>query len=168
MNRLEKYIRDNKSQFDEEPAEGHFERLQKKIDRKSGKTNILQWCISVAASIAILLTASAMWQNNKSSKEDSTASCEDAIDMKLCYLEKMNVVAIQIEELIKDFDRWDKQQVMDDVQDIVYFVNSDFESELPEELPDNEIKLILLDYYNRNLESLEMIVEELKIINYEL
>ena len=30
MNRLEEYIRHNKSLFDEEPSAGHFERLQRK------------------------------------------------------------------------------------------------------------------------------------------
>jgi len=163
MNRLEQYIRNNKNQFDEEPATGHFERLQQKIDRKSGRTNLLQWCISIAASIAILLIVGAIWQNKGGGKEDVIASCEDAIDMKLCYLDRMNVVAIQIEELVKDFDRWDRQQVMDDVQDIICFVSSDFESELPEELPDNEIKSILSDYYNHNLGSLKMIMEGLKL-----
>ena len=163
MNRLEQYIRNNKNQFDEEPATGHFERLQQKIDRKSGRTNLLQWCISIAASIAILLIVGAIWQNKGGGKEDVIASCEDAIDMKLCYLDRMNVVAIQIEELVKDFDRWDRQQVMDDVQDIICFVSSDFESELPEELPDNEIKSILSDYYKHNLGSLEMMMEGLKL-----
>ena len=167
MNRLEKYIRDHKSMFDEEPAPGHFERLQQKMNRKSKRIVALNWSISIAASIAIVFLAGIIWQNT-GKKDDSMAMCENAVDMKLCYLDRMNTVAGQIEVLSKSLDPWTQQQVMTDVQNIIDTVDSDFESEIPEELPDNKAKLILSDYYLQNLKSLEMIEEELKITNYEL
>ena len=157
MNRLEEYIRDHKNLFDEEPATGHFERLQQKMTRKPAKTIALRWSISIAASIAILLSAGIMWQN--SSKQNGTMICENAIDLRICYLDKMNVVANQIEMLIRDFDFWEQQEVMNDVQNIIISVDNDFESELPEELPDHIAKEILADYYRQNLEGLEMIAQ---------
>ena len=154
MNRLEEYIRENKSLFDEEPATGHFERLQcRDVARHVSTRRTLLWGISIAASIAILFTISVVWKQNQ------TMACEDAANMKICYLEKMNVIAGQIEMLIMDFDQWDQDQVMNDVQNIFDAVNSDFESELPEELPDDMAKVILADYYRRNMQGLKMIVE---------
>ena len=158
MNRLEEYIRDNKSLFDEEPPAGHFERMQQKMNRKSGKIIALRWSVSIAASIAILLTAGVIWQN-AGKQNDRIILCENVSDMKICYLDRMYEVAGQIEQLVTDFDPWDQQQVLDDVQNIIDTVSDDFESEIPEELPDDMAKAILSDYYRQNLESLEMIVE---------
>jgi len=160
MNRLEEYIRDHKSLFDEEPAAGHFERLQQKMTRQRGKMIALRWSISIAASIAILLTAGMIWQYV--AKQNRMLICENAADMKVCYLHRMNVVAGQIEELIQDFDPWDQQQVMNDVQDIIATTDSGFESEIPGELPDDVAKAILSEYYRQNLKSLEMIEQTIK------
>jgi len=155
MNRLEQYIRENKSRFDQEPATDHFERLQQKISRKSGKIVPLRWIVSVAASIAILLAAGMLW--NISEKRNSIVLCENVSDMKVCYLDKMYRVADRVERLIMDFDQWDRQEVLMAVQNIIDAVNDDFESEIPEELPDNRAKAILSDHYRKYLESLEMI-----------
>ena len=157
MNRLEEFISNNKSLFDEEPATGHFERLQKKIDRKSGRIIALRWGLSIAASIAVLLT---VWQYVE--KQNGMEVCENATDLKFCYLDRIDVVANQIETLISDFDQWDRLEIMNDVQNIIDAVNSDFESELPEELPDDLAKAILADYYRKNLEGLEMIVKAIR------
>ena len=167
MNKLEQYISDNKSRFDEEPPVGHFERMQKKMNRKSGRIVVLRWIISVAASVAMILSVSLIMQH-KEKQDDRIAMCENAPDMKACYLNRMNVVAGQIEILSKNLDLWDRQQVMTDVQNIINTTNGDFESEIPTELPAHETKLILSGYYKQNLESLETIAKELKNKNYEL
>jgi len=159
MNTLEKYIRDNRSLFDEEPASGHFERLQQKMTRKSGKIIALRRSMSIAASIAILLTAGLLWHH--SGQQGGILLCENVSDMKICYLDRMYEVAGRIEELVMDFDQWDQQEVLMEVQNIIDAVNDDFESEIPEELPDDRTRAILSDYYRQNLESLEMIVESI-------
>ena len=164
MNRLEEYIRNHKNLFDEEPATGHFERLQQKMTSSQQAQNLtakrmLRWTISIAASIAILLSAGLIWHN--SVKPNGTLVCENAPDMKICYLNKMNVVASQIENLIMDFDQWDRQEIMTDVQNIIASADGDFESELPEELSDHVAKAILADFYRQNLEGLEMIVNSI-------
>jgi hypothetical protein len=122
----------------------------------------LRWSISIAASIAILLFAGIKW--HKAGKQDySMMLCENTINMKDCYLDKMNAVAIRIEALTKDLDSWDRQQVMNDVQHIIDVADYGFENEIPEEIPEDQAKSILSDYYRQNLESLEMIAEELVI-----
>ena len=159
MRRLEQYISDHKRLFDEEPAAGHFDRLQQKMTRRRRKTIVLRRSMSIAASIAILFSAGVIWQN--SMKQNGTTLCENAAEMKICYLGRMYEVACQIEKLISDFDQWDRQEVMGDVQNIIDAVCHDFESEIPEELPDDLTKVILSDYYRQNLEGLEMIVKSI-------
>ena len=174
MNRLEEYIRNNKNLFDEEPATGHFERLQQKINHKTlqttkcrnaerhtATTKILRWSISIAAFIAILFTVGMIWQYV--GRQNSVIMvCENANDIKICYLDQMYAVASHIEELVSDFDPWDQQEVLTDVQNIIEAADSDFESELPGELPDDVAKTILSDYYRKNLEGLERIVQSIK------
>ena len=159
MNCLEEYIRNHKNLFDEEPATGHFERLQQRINRKSGRVIALRWTVSIAASIAILFAAGILWQH--SGKQTNMLVCENASDLKICYLDRMNDVASRIETLISDFDPWDWQDVMNDVQNIIE-VAGNFESEIPEELPEDKTKAILSDFYRQNLESLEMIAQSIK------
>lgn len=160
MNRLEQYIRNNKSLFNEEPAAGHFERLQQKIDCQSKQIIALRRNISIAASIAIVFFAGVVWQH--SGKQDNgLTACENADNMKDCYLNRMNTVASRIKLLTVNLDQWDQQQVMTDVQNIIDIAGNGFESEIPEELPAKEAKSILSDYYLQNLKSLEMIAEEL-------
>jgi len=161
MNHLEQYIRENKRLFDEEPATGHFERLQQKMNRKSGRIAALSWSISIAASVALVLITGIIWQQTKK-QGDNIIICENAIDMKSCYINKMNAVAGQIGLLSKNLDSWDRQQVMTDVQNIISSVHSDFESEIPKELPEQKTRLILSGYYRQNLESLESIADRLK------
>jgi len=153
MNRLEEFISNHKNLFDVEPPTGHFERLQEKMNPKSGRIIALRWGLSIAASIAVVLS---VWQYT--AKQNGMMICENATDMKICYLDRMNEVASQIELLIRDFDQWDRQDVMNDVQNIIDTVKDDFESEIPEEVPDDVAKAILADYYRQNLESLEMIL----------
>ena len=167
MNKLELYIKKNKTLFEEEPATGHFNRLQQKMNRKSRRIVALRWSVSIAASVALLFLTGIVWQHT-GKQNDQMFICENAIDMKACYLDRMNAVAVDIEALSKDLDQWDRQQVMTDVQNIIDISRSDLEIEIPVELPKERAKAILSDYYRQNLESLEMIAEVLKVENYEL
>ena len=160
MNRLEQYIRNHKNRFDEEPASGHFERLQQKMNRRSGRIAALSRNVSIAASVTIILLAGMLWKNT-GRQDNRMAICENSSDMKLCYLDRMNAVAVRIEALTENLDPWNRQQVMMDVQNIMDAAGSGFESEIPEELPEHEAKSILADYYRQYLESLERMAGEL-------
>ena len=161
MNRLEQYIRDHKSQFDEEPKTGHYERLQQKMERKRRKIVTLRWTASVAASLALLFSVGIIKQYI-GTQNGVMALCENVVDLKTCYLDRMNDVANHIDALTVEFDLWDRHQVMTDVQNIIDAADSGFEDELPDELPDETAKAILADYYQRNLESLDGIVKTLE------
>ena len=155
MSRIEQYIRDNRNLFDEEPEAGHFGRLQQKVNRRYQKITVLRWSVSIAASIAVLLS---VWQYG--TKQNEILMCENASDIKICYLDKMMVVAGEIETLIVDFDQWDRQDVMTEVQNLIEATTDGyFENELPKELSDDMLKTILAEYYQRNLDGLQLIAK---------
>jgi hypothetical protein len=160
MNELKQYIKKHKDLFEEEPPKGHFERLQQRMNHQSRRTVALRWSISVAASVAIAFLTYTVWQNT-GKQDNRTILCENTIDMKACYLNKMNIVAGHIQMLTENLDPWTRQQVMSDVQNIIDTADSGFENEIPEELPNDKAKSILSDYYRYNLECLEMIAKEL-------
>ncbi|GHV26033.1 hypothetical protein FACS1894176_05950 [Bacteroidia bacterium] len=160
MSHLEQFIRDNRLAFDEQPPAGHRERLEQKINQQHRKTIALWWTAGIAASVAIVIFAGLFWQ--QPSITNTELLCENSANMQYCYLEKMDVVAGQIEELIKDYDPWDKQEVMDNVQEIIEATQgTDLADELPPELSAAEHKAIISDYYQHNLSSMEGIVYSL-------
>ncbi|MDR2039941.1 MAG: hypothetical protein LBQ60_18625 [Bacteroidales bacterium] len=158
MKKLEQYIRNHKNLFEEEPASGHFERLQQKIQAKQHPVSLSRLIVGIAASVTLVLSAGLLWWYTHQ-PSNTLAICDNADDMKLCYLDKMNDVAEKIFELSKD--QWDQELVMEDVKGIIE-ANQNFEKEIPEDLPDEAVKSILSDYYQHNLESLYTIANVLK------
>jgi hypothetical protein len=160
MNRLEQFISDNRPAFDEQPPNGHKERLQQKINLQHRKTIAFWWTAGIAASVAILITAGLFWTMPDTTNTELL--CENSANMQYCYLEKMDAVASQIEVLVKDYDPWDRREVMDNVQEIIEATQGkELENELPPELSAAEHKAILADYYQHNLSSMEGIVYSL-------
>jgi hypothetical protein len=158
MKYLEKYINENKHLLEDEPNVGHFERFQQKAARKRRLT-IVRWTASIAASICILLSAGIMLYQYDF-HGNMAMSCENADDIRICYLNKMMALAEKIETLTQDFDRWDRAEVMMAVQNIIdSAANSFLESELPAELPADKARTILSDYYQQNLQGLELIAQ---------
>jgi hypothetical protein len=162
MKNLETYIIENRNSFDEEPNSGHFKRLQQKTNRKRNLT-IVKWSVSVAASICLLVSVGVMLYQYDSHNHIAMSSCENAIDMRACYLNKMMALAEKIEILTQDFDRRDRAEVMMAVRTIIdATTNSLLESELPNELPEARARIILADYYQRNLQGLELIAKAIQ------
>jgi len=77
MDRLEKFIKENEAVFnDSEPAEGHFKRFSKKLERESkvvlirSRKNLM---LRIAAAILLLITGSAILFNLFLNRLDLTA-----------------------------------------------------------------------------------------------
>ena len=162
MDSLEKYINDNKSLFEQEPDDGHFERLRQKMIYRSYEKRIaaLRWGMSIAATVAIMFMAGFFLMQNEKQGE---VICEISDNMQTCYLEKMIELANRIEELIIGLDYWDRQIVMNNVNYIIETVSGDFENTLPRELPADMLKEILIDFYQQNFEGLKLI--ERRVMN---
>ncbi len=92
MEKLEQYIRHHPYRFDEEPDPGHVERMQKKIQAKQHARVFSRLIVSIAASVALLFSAG-LWYIYQPS--DTLTVCDNADDMKRCYLDKMNDVEMR-------------------------------------------------------------------------
>ena len=161
MKNLETYISENRHSFDEEPNTGHFKRFQQKTTRKRNLT-IVKWSVSIAASICLLISVGVMLYQYDS-HGNMAMSCENAVDIRACYLNKMMALAEKIDVLTQDFDQWDRAEVMMAVQTIIdAAANGLLESELPDELPEERARTILSDYYQQNLQGLELIAQVLQ------
>ena len=161
MKNLEIYINQNRNSFEDEPNAGHFKRFQQKTARKR-HLKIVKWTISVAASICILVSAGIMlYQYDSHGNGNNVAmSCENAIDIRACYLNQMLALAEKIEAMTQDFDQWDRMEVMLAVRMIIESVTSGFlADELPRELPEERRRTILSDYYQQNLQGLNLIAQ---------
>ncbi|GHT23579.1 hypothetical protein FACS189430_07060 [Bacteroidia bacterium] len=161
MNHLEEYIKQNKALFEEEPEGGHFERLWEKQRRRRHTRVMMRWSIAVAASVALLFAVGVHRQQDVPTPPE-VVLCENTDDMKMCYIDKMNTVANEIRLLTGNLEPWDREIVLNDVQNIIEATHNSLADELPEELAPEILHTILSDYYRKNLESMQNIVEVLK------
>lgn len=163
MNSLEQFIASNRHQFEKEPAAGHFERLQAKIEhRASVQIKSYRW-VAAAASLALLFAAGTVWKNRQ--QNDIATACNNAINLKLCYFDQMHSVATRIEKHTAALDPWARQDVIDCVQQIIDEADGDLFGQLPEELSEHETNAILADYYRQNLESLVTVEQRMFELN---
>jgi hypothetical protein len=164
-NNLERFIKNNFPAFDEEPASGHYERWQAKRAKARRRTKLL--VVSQLAAAACLAAVVTVLVNDRTpaTPQGTIVLCENAADMKSCYLSKMNDVAEQIREVAETLDGIDPQEVMIEVDNLLA-TGGDIELEIPDELPDDAAKAMRVNYYQQHLESLQSIAEllvELKV-----
>jgi hypothetical protein len=162
MDPLKQYIEGNRHLFDdEEPAPGHFERFEQKMNARPVKrASMSPWHLAAAAaSIAAIFTVSIMLMYLSSN--DPITVCTKSGDMKYCFQTKMNEVVMEIYALSNDLNPFVKNDVQFEVQSIID-ANSSFDQELPEGLSKKQARIILSEYYAQNLEILQGIVQTLK------
>ena len=176
---LERFIKNNLSAFDEEPASGHHERqalarerakrfvvLRRYARRQARREKSSPYLrkaalFAVAASVAVVMLNIFILHNRPSAASpDTVVLCENAADMKSCYLGKMNDVAAQIREIAATLDNIDPQEVMIEVDNLLATCD-DIELDLPGELSDEAATAVLTDYYQHHLESLQSIIRQL-------
>lgn len=174
MDQLKTYINKHRPEFDtEEPAAGHFERLEAKLaaqqPTKGRRMAMPRLRYAVAASVALLVSLgiSIFFFHDNTAKiivvAESTP-CDDPATMKYCYLEKMNDTAILIDRLTENTDLFVRQTIQEEVASIIEDTQS-FDEELPDELAPERAQAILSDYYRQHLETLQDIAQTLSVNN---
>jgi len=153
MKKLEQFIIDNRRNFEEEPAVGHFERFANK-QRAAYRSKIIRISapLAIAASIALLAVIGVL--SPPAPRVDTVIVCEQSDNMQLCYFDRMNEAAEKIEHLLRDKDAWEQRLIRDEAASIIEMAR-DVENYLPDELPADERAKLLADRYRNNLESLE-------------
>ncbi|MDR1739258.1 MAG: hypothetical protein LBR45_00665 [Bacteroidales bacterium] len=164
MDTLKEYIKAHRDVLEqEEPAMRHYERFKKKQHRKQ----VVGWwsiAAAVAGIFAIAAITSVYLQQNLRQPFDSTINCENAADMKACYIGRMQEVAANIDSLSKNLDLITRSDLHTEVFYIIE-ENETFDEELPKELPAEQTKKILAAYYSDNLNSLLEIEQRLSNLN---
>jgi hypothetical protein len=162
MKNLERFIKNNLPAFDEEPASGHFERLQAKWEhtRRRTKTLTISQLAAAACLAAVVTVIALVYDRPAATSPEIVVLCENAADMKSCYLSKMNDVAAQIQKMAETLDSIDPQEVMMEVDNLLA-TGDDIELALPDELPDDAAKAMKANYYQRHLESLQSIAQQI-------
>ncbi len=147
MDKLKTYIKDYREVFDNEtPRPGHFERFEAKLGRKE-RSKVYYWQWAAAAVVVLSLSAGLwLWQQPAVPPGGGqvTVVCENAADLKACYLGQMYETAGIIEELSEKLDPYTRGDVQTEVAGIIG-ANQFFEQELPEELPEKETREILIE-----------------------
>ncbi|MDR2359161.1 MAG: hypothetical protein LBD87_05110 [Prevotellaceae bacterium] len=156
---LERFIKNNLPAFDETPAGGHYERMQAKWTQARRRAKIFSISqMAAACIIAAFAVTIFLYDHTPATPQDTVTLCENAADMKSCYLSKMNDVAAQIRAIAATLDNIDPQEVMIEVDNLLATGN-DIEQELPDELSGEAATAVLANYYQHTLESLQTIIQ---------
>ena len=171
MDRLEKIMKDNKELFlDQEPALGHLERFEQKLNQQSRKTRVISLTrrISKIAAVGLLALMSSMWGYNEFIKPDVKSL--NLGDMSQEYREVEFYFTSQIDSKYEDII---ENEVLKDSQ-YKDFLNFELESmdsvylKLTEELGvnphDERIIDAMINYYYTKLKVMNEIIDQLTSI----
>jgi hypothetical protein len=174
VDKLKTYIDKHRAELDaEEPAAGHFERLEAQLaaaQKPATNRQIFRYWprYAVAASALLLLSLGIGWLLFPSRPDNphglTITVCDDPATMKFCYLDKMQDMANYIDQLTENADPFVRESLQIEVANIIEDTQS-FEKELPAELPAERAQAILSDYYQYHLETLQDIAQNLSINN---
>ncbi len=148
MDRLEKYIRDNRKAFDSGPLPpGSRERFMKKMESPSHgmrRHTILAYAAGIAACTMIAMLIG--WRTARPVENE--------------YMAMLNSLDAEIIEMVKDYD----ERTADEITRASKFIIHDtipLEEQLPDELAPEEKELILKEHYEKKAEGLRRIKENL-------
>jgi len=165
MDKLKTYINSHRAAFDEEePAQGHFERLEAKLAAAQkppiSRRIVKYWPLYAAAASVVILISLGINQFLSKGLTDAPIEvlCNDPSTMKLCYLKRMQDTAMLIDQLSANAAPFMRQNLQMEVADIIKD-NQRFDTELPAELSPERAQAILAGYYEHHLETLQDIVQ---------
>ena len=146
MDRLEQYLKDNRSSFDVElPPSGSRERFMAGLEAGNKERQSIrfrsQWlslCVSAAAAMAIVLSL-------------SYTGADRAIERSISA---MNSQEAKIIALVEEVCPQDMDMVMSSIRSITSEAIP-FTDMMPDELPEEERVRIIKDYYGRKTEALQ-------------
>ncbi|MFO8234038.1 MAG: hypothetical protein R6U04_01350 [Bacteroidales bacterium] len=171
MKNLKDIINRNREDFDNlEPGEGHFERFQQKLKEHQKKSKKFNWTVLLkAASIAILVFLSSLWVYDnvyKTPQKESFAEQNISPEIKETQLYYSTLVNHKYEQ-IKSFDFEDKKQKKMLLRELRE-MNETYEN-IQEDLQSNpndpRVLNALIRHYQRKLEVMNQILNQLKNIN---
>ena len=171
MKNIENIIKTNKEKFDSrEPAEGHFERFQKKLEKQKKRSQTFQWSVIMkAAVVSLLVVLSSLWVYDnvyKESTEQDLALQEVSPEVKEAQMYYSSLVEEKYER-IKSFDFEDEEQkkmLLKELRQMNETYKS-IEKDLKANPDDPRVINALVKHYQMKLNVMNQILNQLKNIN---
>lgn len=173
MDQLRERIGENRELFDAaEPAEGHFERFSNKLNALPQKRKQVPWMTYLkAASIAVLILLSGLWMhdyimNRLVSKQSISLGdlSPEYREAEIYYTGIFNEKYSEIDDCTFPDDSMQKEILMKELSEMdSLFVN--LQKEITLNPKDDRIINALIEHYERKLEVMNQILDQLKQLN---
>ena len=168
MKKLEDIIRNNKEKFDDlEPAEGHFERFQSKLNNYNNKSSFslsYKFVLKVAV-VGLLVVLSSLWLYDNIYDNQSTQQIvveNDTSEFREAQLYYSSMVDRKYNQ-IQDFEFRSKKQKkmllneLKAMDSVYYSIKQDFK----ENPNDPRVMNALIRHYQLNLDVMTQVLEQL-------
>lgn len=170
MDTLEKIMRDNKELFlDQEPAQGHAERFEKKLNRENRKIKVVRLTtnISKVAAIGILLLMSSLWVYNEFTEPTDQSMRLGDVNPELRKVEyyftsqiNSQYQKLQTDDILPDHPAYQESLLAElDQMDSVY---TQLQKELGAHPNDERIIQAMIRHYQTKLQVMTEILEKLR------
>jgi hypothetical protein len=174
MDELDKILTENRSQFDEEPLAGHFERFEEKL-MKQNKNNwsrkLTPTFLKIASVLIIMLLLADIIINTKKPKPELQAKIETSTDIgeaAIYYTTRINSGINQLEELSQQGVGSEKevQQIKKEMAEMdSLFVN--LKKEYNANPNDERIINAMIEYYQTKLNIVNTIKSDLENVKQQ-
>ena len=165
---LEEFVKNNEVLFNaEEPPEGHFDRFQAKLDRKSGKSrSLLYRSMKYAAVIILLISGFLIYdQGNIFNKNDVFAENinedNDFSEASSYYDSQINQKFTELNNITCKQGEGQKEIVNNDLNELSKSFE-DLENELNNNPNNPMIRNAMINNYQMRIDVLDMVINKLK------
>ena len=165
---LEGFIKNNKALFNtEEPPEGHFDRFQAKLDRKSGKSRSLLYRSMKYAAVIVLLI-SGYFAYDKADIFNKNEELAENINEEEDFTEVANYYDSQIDQKFEELNNitckpgdGQKEIVNNDLNELLESYN-ELENELISNPENPMVRNAVINNYQMRIEILDIVINKLK------
>lgn len=169
MSELEKYIMNNRSEFDNDmPDPGHLERFHKKLSGQSPVRRInFRHALQIAASVAIII-ASGWIIIDKSTSGDKVARSESSVvtfEAEDYFIHQVSTKYEQIEEFSFDSEH-EKAILLNELKEMDIY-HQKLMDDLKANPSDERVINAMISHYKMKLEIMDQIINQLNQIKYQ-
>lgn len=165
MSDLEKYIIENRDQFDtEEPNQGHFDRFSERLKQENKPVRRLKFrhVMQIAASVAIILTSGIVIvkSNKGKSKQASVDIPEQYQETQYYYAQQVNYRYDQI-EAFEFSEEEEKEMLLKELKEMDEYYHQ-LLLDLNANPGDDRVISALIKHYQMKMTVMDQIIEQLK------
>ncbi len=172
MDDLEKYIRENSSKFQFEPAEGHFDRFKSKLKKTGARSRTVSLFTGLlkAAAVAVLLVISSLWTFEKIANRNMSEGLSlgdispEYHEVEEYYIHQVSSTCRQMKQTDMFSDEKQQNMVLQELSDMDSIYNC-LKKDLKTNPDDERIINAMIGHYQMKLEIMNNILGQLHEIN---